>query len=84
MTTDFRIGGVVGDTGDFAFYAESDHTGDKLSPSRSQTGCILFLNEFLVEWCSRKQPLTSTISTSPAEADIYAMKEAVQSARLLQ
>jgi hypothetical protein len=81
VTTDFRIGGVIGDTDDFAFYADSDHAGDKLSSSRSQTGYILFLNEFPVEWCSRKQPLTST---SPAEAEIYAMKEAVQSARLLQ
>ena len=81
VTTDLRIGGVVGDTYGFAFYADSNHVGDKLSSSRSQTGYILFLNEFPVEWCSRKQPLTPT---GPPEAEIYAMKEAIQSARTLQ
>ena len=59
-TVDFRIGGEVQD--------DSDHAGDRQMNSRSQTGYLLFLNSFPVDWCSRKQPNTSV---SPAQADIY-------------
>lgn len=49
--------------------------------SRSQTGYLLFLNSFHVDWCSRRQPNTSV---SPAQAEIYAMHEAVVACRLIQ
>ena len=81
-TTAFRIGGEVECQEDvFEFYVDSDHAGDRLSSSRSQTGYLLFLNSFPVDWCSRKQPDTSV---SPAEAEIYAMHEAVVACRLIQ
>ena len=81
QTTGFRIGGAIPEGDVFNFYVDSDHAGDRLSSSRSQTGYILFLNSFPVDWCSRKQPSTSV---SPAEAEIYAMHEAVVACRLIQ
>ena len=67
----------------FDFYVDSDHAGDRQSNTRSQTGYLqlLFLNNFPVDWCSRKQPDTAV---SPAQADIYAMHEAVYACRLVQ
>ena len=68
QTTGFKIGGAIPEGDVFNFYVDSDHAGDRLSSSRSQTGYILFFNSFPVDWCSRKQPSTSV---SPAEAEIY-------------
>ena len=80
-TTHFRIGGRLIDADVFSFYVDSDHAGDIQSSTRSPTGYILFLNQFPVDWCSRKQPDTSV---SPAQAEIYAMHEAVSACRLIQ
>jgi hypothetical protein len=81
-TSCFGIGGQVEEEEDtFQFYVDSDHAGDRLRSTRSQTGYLLFLNGFPVDWCSRKQPDTSV---SPAEAEIYAMHEAVVACRLIQ
>ena len=73
-TPHFRIGGKVAEVDIFGHYVDSDHAGDRQSDSRSRTGYILFLNQFPVDWCRRKQPSTSV---SPAQAEIYAMHEAV-------
>ena len=80
-TVDFSIGGSVSTEDAFNFYADSDHAGDRQINSRSQTGYILFLNSFPVDWCSRRQPITAV---SPAQAEIYAMHEAVVACRLIQ
>ena len=80
-TTHFRIGGRMTDNDFFDFYVDLDHAGDRQSSTKSQTGYLLFLNNFPVDWCSRKQPDTSV---SPAQAEIYAMHEAVYACRLVQ
>ena len=46
-TSCFRIGGQVEEEEDtFQFYVDSDHAGDRLRSTRSQTGYLLFLNGF--------------------------------------
>jgi hypothetical protein len=81
-TLDFRIGCVFGaDSDKFEFYADSDHCSDSFHTTRSQTGYVIFLNGCPVEWASRRQPVTAV---SPAEAEIYAMREAVVAGRLVQ
>jgi hypothetical protein len=80
-TRQFRIGGELKDTCGYMYYCDSDHAGDKGTNARSQTGFVAFLNSFPVDWCSRKQPDTAV---SPAQAEIYAMQEAVQAFKLLQ
>jgi hypothetical protein len=81
-TVGFRIGGSVsGSVNTFHFYVDSDHASDRAKDSRSQTGFLIFLNSFPVDWCSRRQPSTAV---SPAEAEIYAMREVVVAGRLVQ
>jgi hypothetical protein len=80
-TADFRIGGSLSSAEDcFEFYVDSDHCSDSAHTTRSQTGYIIFLNSFPVDWASRRQPVTAV---SPAEAEIYAMREAVVAGRLV-
>ena len=59
---------------------DSDHCSDSFHTTRSQTGYLLFLNSFPVDWSSRRQPVTAV---SPAEAEVYAMREAVVAGRSL-
>ncbi len=81
-TVDFRIGGLIIGSGNvFHFYVDSDHAADRAENSRSQSGYIIFLNSFPVDWASRRQPVTAV---SPAEAEIYAMREGVVAGRLVQ
>ena len=80
-TVNFRIGGQVTRGLDaFDFYVDSDHCSDVAYTTRSQTGYITFLNAFPVDWASRRQPVTAV---SPAEAEIYAMREGVVAGRLV-
>jgi hypothetical protein len=72
---------VSGSRNDFHFYVDSDHASDRASDSRSQTGYLIFLNDFPVDWASRRQPVTAV---SPAEAEVYAMREGVVAGRLVQ
>ena len=65
----------------FHFFVDSDHAGDRAADARSQSGFLVFLNSFPVDWVSRRQPETSV---SPAEAEIYAMREVVVAGSLLQ
>lgn len=60
---------------------DSDHAGDRPHETRSHTGIIVLLNGTPIEWVSRKQPETSI---APAEAEIYAMREAVGVCRWIQ
>ena len=60
--------------------SDSDHGGMiKASCTKSQTGVIILLNSMPVFWKSNKQPVTAL---SSAEAEVYAMMEAVKEARL--
>ena len=79
---DFRVGGArLLDVDDhFSIFTDSDHHGDKLMTSKSQTGVMILLNGVPVHWRSNKQPKTAD---SPACAEIYALKEGVRDARLL-
>lgn len=76
-TTGFRIGGRC----QFEYFVDSDHAGDRPTSTRSHTGVMLMLNGIPFEWISRKQPHTAV---SPAEAEVYAMREAAVAARLAQ
>jgi len=81
-TVEFRIGGSIASAQDaFHFYVDSDHAADRELNSRSQSGLLIFLNSFPVDWVSRRQPVTAV---SPAEAEIYAMREGVVHGRLAQ
>ena len=64
----------------FSIFTDSDHHGDKLMTSKSQTGVLVLLNGIPVHWRSNKQPTTAD---SPACAEIYALKEGVRDSRLL-
>ena len=79
---DFKLGGArhLGVDDHFSVFADSDHHGDKLMTSKSQTGVIVLLNGIPIHWRSNKQPKTAD---SPACAEIYALKEGVRDARLL-
>ena len=61
----------------FSIFTDSDHHGDKLMTSKSQTRVIVLLNGITVHWRSNKQPRTAD---SPACAEIYALKEGVRDA----
>ena len=81
-TLDFRIGGPVSARDDvFHYFVDSDHAGDRASDSRSQSGFMCLLNSFPIDWVSRRQPVTSV---SPAEAEVYAMREVAVTGRWLQ
>ena len=81
-TVDFRIGCEFGvDSDRFEYFVDSDHCSDCALTTRSQTGFIHFLNGCPVEWGSKRQPVTAV---SPAEAEIYAMREGVIAGRLVQ
>jgi hypothetical protein len=79
---DFKLGGsrLLDMDDHFSVFTDSDHHGDKLMTSKSQTGVMILLNGIPVHWRSNKQPTTAD---SPACAEIYALKECVRDARLL-
>ena len=67
-------------TNEWKIYSDSDHGGMiKTGCTRSQTGVCILLNSMPVFWKSSKQPVTAL---SSAEAEVYAMMEAVKEARL--
>ena len=64
-----------------AIYTDSDHGGEKHLTTRNQSGTMILLNGVPVHWRSSKQPVTAL---SSAEAEIYALSEAIKSGRLFQ
>ena len=54
-------------TGSYCIFTDSDHHGDRLMNSKSQTGVVVLLNGVPIYWRSNKQPKTAD---SPACADI--------------
>ena len=80
-TKSFKIGGPRKSGPDsYDIYSDSDHAGDKVLGTRSQSGMIITMNGVPVHWRSAKQPKTSV---SVAAAEIHALSDAVQHARLL-
>ena len=79
-TLDFRIEGQIHGEGD-KVEVYSDSGGDKHVTLRSHTGNLICLNGVPVHWRSAKQPVTAL---SSAEAEIYALSEAVKCGRLFQ
>ena len=71
---DFRVGGTrLLDVDDhFSIFTDSDHHGDKLMTSKSQTGVMVLRNGVPVHWRSNKQPTTVD---SPACAEIYVAEQ---------
>ena len=71
---------MLGCNNTWHIYSDSDHAGDKNSGSaKSRTGVTILLNGMPIHWRSNKQPITSI---SSAQAEIYAMSEAVRDSRL--
>ena len=66
---------------EWKIYSDSDHGGMiKAGCTRSQTGVMVLLNSMPVHWRSIKQPVTAL---SSAEAEVYAMMEAVKELSLI-
>ena len=79
-TANFQLKGYVeGGPDSIEIYSDSDHGGDKHLTTRSQSGVIITLNGVPVHWRSSRQPVTAI---SSAEAEIYALAEAVKCGRL--
>ena len=79
-TANFNLQGYVdGGPDTIEVYCDSDHGGDKHLTTRSQSGVLITLNGVPVHWRSSRQPVTAL---SSAEAEIYALAEAVKSGRL--
>ena len=79
-TANFKLQGYVEGGADIIeIYCDSDHGGDKHLTSRSQSGVMITLNGVPVHWRSSRQPVTAL---SSAEAEIYALAEAVKCGRL--
>jgi len=62
-------------------YSDSDHAGDRQETTRSHTGVAIMINGMMTQWVSQKQPDTSV---SSAQAEVYAMAEAVRLGRATQ
>ena len=79
-TANFKLTGFVDGGADIIeIYCDSDHGGDKHLTTRSQSGVMITLNGVPVHWGSSRQPVTAL---SSAEAEIYALAEAVKCGRL--
>ena len=58
-------------------FVDSDHAGDNVT-RRSRTGFLIYLNNALINWTSKKQ---STIETSVFGAEFCAMKHGIETLR---
>ena len=56
---------------------DSDHAGDKAT-RRSRSGILIFMNDALIDWLSKRQP---TIETSVFGAEFVAMKFGIEKLR---
>jgi hypothetical protein len=65
---------------DIRMMVDSDHAGDK-STRRSRTGFLIYLNNALVDWLSKRQ---STIESSVFGAEFVAMKHGIEKLRGLR
>ena len=58
-------------------FVDSDHAGDQVT-RRSRTGFLVYLNNALIYWCSKKQ---TTVETSSFGSEFLAMKHATEYVR---
>ena len=65
---------------DIRMFVDSDHAGDK-AIRRSRTGVLIFCNNALIDWVSKRQP---TIETSVFGAEFVAMKYGMEKLRALR
>ena len=61
-------------------FVNSDHTGDQVT-RRSRTGFLVYLNNTLIYWTSKKQ---TTVETSSFGSEFMAMKHATEHVRDLR
>ena len=61
-------------------FVDSDHAGDQVT-RRSRTGFLVYLNNFLIYWTSKKQ---TTVETSSFGSEFMAMKHATEYIRGLR
>lgn len=71
---------ALGKPVDLRLFVDSDHAGDK-SIRRSRTGYMVFVNNALVAWLSKRQP---TIETSVFGAEFVALKHGLETCRGLR
>ena len=62
---------------DLRMMVDSDHAGDKAT-RRSRSGILIFMNNALIDWLSKRQP---TIETSVFGAEFVAMKLGIERLR---
>ncbi len=62
---------------DLRLFVDSSHANDKLN-RRSRTGFFIYMNNALIQWCSKKQP---TIESSVFGAEFVAMKHGIETCR---
>ena len=65
---------------DLKFYCDSDYAGDTVD-RKSRTGWLGMVNNCIFSWSSRKQ---TTLSTSTAEAEYYAMNDCANEAKRIR
>jgi len=65
---------------DLRMMVDSDHAGDKIT-RRSRTGFLIYVNNALVDWLSKRQP---TIESSVFGAEFVAMKHGMEKLRGLR
>jgi hypothetical protein len=65
---------------DIRMMVDSDHAGDKRT-RRSRTGFLIFINNAIVDWVSKKQPM---IESSVFGAEFVAMKHGMEKLRGLR
>lgn len=65
---------------DVRMFVDSDHASDK-SIRRSRTGVLIFCNNALIDWISKRQP---TVETSVFGAEFVAMKYGMEKLRALR
>jgi hypothetical protein len=62
---------------DIRMMVDSDHTGNKQT-RRSRTGFLIFVNNAIVDWVSKRQP---TIESSVFGAEFVAMKHGMEKSK---
>ena len=65
---------------DLRLFVDSDHAGDKLT-RRSRTGFLIYLNQALIAWYSKRQP---TVESSVFGAEFVALKNGMEAIRGLR
>ena len=65
---------------DLRLFVDSDHAGDRIT-RRSRTGFLIYLNQALIAWYSKRQP---TVESSVFGAEFVALKNGMEALRGLR